>query len=212
MVEKTNLYDELEALSSTKLGDRRKLARFLEHSEDTVRLFALEKLAEKNDALLTQALSRSFGDSYAVVRMEALEWLMEYGIGPFEKEVVAALSDKNLHVRARAASLLGRLLDPRMRELVRSFAKHARAQAKIAAEAALYESEGTASRLDAVIRHLKAKDYRVRCFAANTLSDLANDSNRQYIVAALENALQHETTVAAGSTMKNVLAFVKDSR
>jgi hypothetical protein len=58
---------------------------------------------------------------------------------------------------------------------------------------------------------LKSKSYRVRCAVVNTLTEIADESNRIIIIEHFEQALEREETVAVRSALESALSELEEA-
>ncbi len=157
-------------------------------------------------------LIRRLADRDELVRVEVIEALGVIGDPRTLRALRRSVHDRSPLVRSylgpAMAAVGGRGEASRMERLA---AREKSAIARVGYYAALHEV-GRDDAVTKLVALLRERDYRVRCAAANTLGGLANRRNSSDISRALREALQHESTVAAASSLRASLRAITRRR
>ncbi|GIV17877.1 MAG: hypothetical protein KatS3mg022_3312 [Armatimonadota bacterium] len=182
-------------------------------SEDAVdRCDAVEALGQYPRPSVLRALHHVLlFDPSDLVRCTAAEQIGYAGNPSSLPFLLAALADTSWLVRGWAASAIGdigmaqyRTLNiKRILEEVLCYENHAFVLLNVTY--ALYQL-GEKQYLPRIIAFLSHRSYRVRCAAANILSEIIEDDNKWVIYTALRDALAKEKTVAAQDAFRKALS------
>lgn len=129
--------------------------------------------------------------------------------------LLAALADASWLVRGWAASAIGDIEVMQYRTLnikhilegMLRYENHAFVILNVSY--ALYRF-GEERYLPRIVAFLSHRSYRVRCAAANILSEVIGDDNKQVICSALRDALAKEKTVAAQDALRRALQLCEE--
>jgi HEAT repeat protein len=173
-------------------------ARYTKDRNQFVRSAALDVLKKSGGKAYSALAIDRLRDRAPGVRVCAIECLVEWRAGESIPDISSHISDRSPLVRAYAYWALGRLgarsLIGRLRER-RALEKHGGAKAGLLeALVALGADDGAFEELTTLLKH---DDYRVRCFAAESLLGVARGSRRRPVVTSLRDGLARERTVAA---------------
>lgn len=158
-----------------------------------------------------QALIRALRDRSDLVRVEAAESLGLIRDRRALRALWRALKDQSGLVRGYVASAIGDIGSEKdLTRLRRALATERSPMAKVG----FYEALHKLGRRDAIpqlIELTRARDYRVRCAAANTLGRLASRRQEAETVSrALRAAIREEPTVAARSSFRSSLRLLRE--
>lgn len=169
-----------------------------------VRLRAVESLgALLSGGRCPRALIRSLRDPNELVRIEAAESLGAVGDRKALPSLWKALDDRSPLVRSYIAGAIGSVGGERD---VARLEERLRRERSDTARLGFYQALHMLGRrgvLKDLLELLRSDDYRVRCAAANILSNVAADrADTPLVMSALRKALRSESTVAAKSSFR----------
>jgi hypothetical protein len=158
-----------------------------------------------------RALIRALRDRSELVRVQAAESLGLIGDQAALRSLWMALKDRSGLVRGYVATTIGDLgTDKDMVRLRRALILERSPRAKVGYYEALHKL-GSRDAIAQLIELTRARDYRVRCAAANTLGRLASRRREAETVSrALRAAMREESTVAARSSFRSSLRLVRE--
>ncbi|WP_193368239.1 HEAT repeat domain-containing protein [Pelagibius marinus] len=193
-------------LDPRKDADYQKLAALVRDEEAEIRYEAIERIGANRSRETTDLLLEALDDPDELVRAQCLDELSYRNdlstddagrIRPF-------LDDESELVRRSAAWALAAARDSSVIPLLKD-----RLTQVSTAEQGSYcfalTILGEAAYLDRAITLLQADCYQTRCSVANGFADVIDDTNREPIVAALEQAWQTETSRAVWTTIERVM-------
>ena len=156
------------------------------------------------------ALIHALRDRSDLVRVEAAESLGLIGDRGARHALWRALKDQSGLVRSYVASAIGDVGSKKdLARLQRALARERSPIAKVGFYEALHRLGGH-DVIPGLTELTRAKDYRVRCAAANTLGRLASRrSEAEAISRALRAAIRQEATVAARSSFRSSLRLLR---
>ena len=167
------------------------------------------RCAKKAVPKLVELLSRS-RDS--LVRTSVVESLGEIGGGRAFSALAEALNDRSWMVRGYAAQALAETGGQRaVPALLRRRDVEKSSWVKLLLYAALYRL-GESNYLPSILGMFRSRRYHVRCATANILAEIVDEKNGDQILATLRTALRKESTVAARSSIRNALRYVRRVR
>lgn len=207
--------EKIELISHISESAISELIFFFESTESEIRFRALEKLSDLfyNEDLPNYILSKihlALEDDDELVRCEALEIFERHTSNIKYEDVLPLLSDDSSIVRSQAAIVLSKTGDQRaIAELNERLVKSGDLE-KVSIYYSLYRL-GNADTLNSILSLLESDDYLARCASANLLPDCATTFNYRKIISKLELAYKNERTVAALSSIKNSLEFLKNN-
>jgi hypothetical protein len=176
-----------------------------------VRVAALETISECSIEF-EGVVRRAMRDRNEIVRINAMEIVAEMTLIGLKDEVVRHFTtDRSPLVRSYAAIALGDMFmaNPRkiLEQRIRDSNEHVRASIYYA-----LVKLGSQKYLKHFLNGLNSPTYQVRCFTANLLTSLVDNSDKTLIVRFLREALEREKTVAARSSIKDALSQIAPKR
>lgn len=175
-----------------------------------VRIAALECLAQRGTRRHLPAVIRALRDADALVRLEAVECVVTLRGHKAWKELLPRLNDRDGLVRAYAAWALGNL---RARSAIGVIEKRLKSERSRLARVGLLEALAVMTRkaawVDELVKRLGSADYRVRCFAANSLVGVAAAGRPEAALQALERALEAESLPSVRAVLRENLRAVR---
>ncbi|RPJ53886.1 MAG: HEAT repeat domain-containing protein [Methanobacteriota archaeon] len=179
------------------------LLKLLRDSDDGMRVIAIVSLGRLGDQKATGPLIAMLRDKNRSIREAAAESLQRIGT-PAVESLCQALNDENVHVRANAIVVLGKIGDRRATEsLCRTLAAD-RELARYAAEA-LGDLRDTAA-LEPLIQALKQCEGAARAKAAEALGKMGSRRAVESLILALD------TDIEAGAAAAEALGRIGDPR
>ncbi|OQM46216.1 hypothetical protein B6A27_07290 [Anoxybacillus sp. UARK-01] len=189
----------------TKKDIKNKLIQLTDHSNNEVRMYAIEQLGFFSGDEVGEVIVPKLTDPNLLVRVTAAEvlGLIEY------KEAIPylcrSLDDKHELVRAYTAEVLGKLGDKGIISLLKEkLNRERRNRARLGFYLGLYHLDEI-EYLNDIIKMLNCKSYRVRCAVANSLVEIADMNNFTKIKECLRKALSKEKTTAVQSSLYGAL-------
>ena len=192
-------------LGPKKASDYRKLVNLVRDHDAEVRLRAVERIGFNGSRETTDLLLAALDDPDELVRVQGLEELS------YRKDLTDAdaerirpcLDDESKLVRRYAATALAAARDLSAIPLLKERLDRAATAEQSSYCFALVEL-GEREYLDTALGLLEAECYQTRCSVANRIVDFVDDSNREWIVAALRKAWQTEASRAVRTTIERV--------
>jgi HEAT repeat protein len=186
-------------------------ARYLRARDKYQRLAAVAALKNKGGRTHLEVVQRALRDRYDMVRVEAIECIVEWECRAGASAIAPLLSDRSRFVRAYAAWALGRL---RARQFVRPLVDRLSRERRDIAIAGVLEAlhllTGNTSYAEALARILsRSDDHQARAFAANSLVGIVTPRTKAFVERALVEARRHEKTRAMKDLMSHNLALVR---
>jgi len=176
-----------------------------------VRIAALETLSECAIEI-EGVVGRAMRDRNELVRITAMEIAAEMILIGLKDEVVRHLeTDRSPLVRAYAAIALGEMKTANLRDILEPRLRDRNEHVRAGIYYGLAKA-GVHKYLKPFLNGLKSANYRTRCFTANLLTSLAQNSDRALIVRLLKEALEREDTVAARSSIESALGELTPRR
>jgi len=202
---------ELETLATETHSDN--LARILELTNDVneeVRMRAFELLIDyESNTICRIQVRKGLHDVDELVRATCAEILGDWkDQESLETLVTMALKDRSHIVSMYAIVAIGdlgnRTIIPRLKHLVTQVNR----RKSFFFYYALYRLDGSLIYLQKFLNGLQNEDYHLRCAVANLCIEIVNDSNQDFLLIAVQEALKKEKTVAARSSMQTFLAKI----
>jgi HEAT repeat protein len=171
-----------------------------------VRMEALEALSDCAFEFDLEALVRkAIRDRDELVRVTAIEIAGEHGLKSMQDEIVRRLkSDRSGLVRSKAAVALGEMHALKARKILEDRLGRAGDEERPGFYYALVKL-GARKYLDALMQGLTHDFYRIRCATASLIPGLVEKTDKRLLIRRLKEALEHEETVAARSSLKSAL-------
>ena len=174
-----------------------------------VRMRAVEGLGNLEAKIAVPKLQQLLlEDSDELVQIAAAEALGKVGARAAVPGLKMALGHRRTLIRMSAAVALGEIGEPSVISYLQSCLDSER---RTIVKIGIYEALFRLGRVDAIhhiVKALKNNGYRVRCAAANTIAQLSDDENREYLISQLQIAHKKEPTAAAASSIKNSLEAI----
>jgi HEAT repeat protein len=193
----------------TEWGGKRAVAALMEALNDSnweVRKEAAKSLGTLGAVKAVGALVETLKDRDELVRVFAAESLGMIGKSEAVPALIGALADSSWLVRGWAATALGDIGDNRaLTHLEQALIREKSNFVRLNLWAALFKM-GRKETLPLILKLLKSKSYRVRCAVVNTLTEIADESNRIIIIEHFKQALKREETVAVRSSLESALS------
>lgn len=174
-----------------------------------VRMRAAEKLGELRSKRAITPLANLSKDTDELVRIHVAESLGYIKSRKSIPVLLEMLNDKAELVRGYAAEALGWIGD---KSVVLTLEKMLKREKRNATRVRIYIALyllGQRQVLKLILECLKIRNYRVRCTAAYFLCEIANKSNSEEILCALQKAWRTEATIAAKSAMAHSMREIK---
>ncbi|MDR1101578.1 MAG: HEAT repeat domain-containing protein [Clostridiales bacterium] len=207
---------ELEKQKELSLEDVALLGEMANADSGEVRSITAGILARSESALARATLVKLSHDGDALVRVNACDSLSNFT----DDEIVGLLKQKvakdtNALVRSYALIALSDIL-PRMDDekevqlrFFEGMLKKARnVRDKITCYKALYRL-GKTEFLNKILEEVSGVRYQNRCFAINTLLEIANSENQVLMLKCLKEQRKKEKTVAVQSTIDRAVSELK---
>jgi HEAT repeat protein len=182
----------LNGMSSSRYYDVR--MEVLEALSDCASEFDLESLVRKG-----------IRDRDELVRVTAIEIAGDHGLKSMQDEIIRRLkSDRSGLVRSKAAIALGEMHALEARKILEDRLGRAGDEERLGFYYALVKL-GARKHLDALLQGLTHDFYRIRCATASLIPGLVEKTDKRLLIRRLREALEHEETVAARSSLESAL-------
>lgn len=197
----------IEALGELPMDESIKsiLIKLTDDLDEEIRYHALESLRGYTGEDVFKAVVRHLKDDHELVRISAVEAIVDLGDTRGVEYLVKALADEEEIIRSYAAEGLGIIGTEASKPMLEKYLSYETSSlAKRGFFVGLYLL-GEKKYLKSILDLLKDPDYRVRCAVANTVVDLINQENEYIVKQSLQSALQNEQTNAARSSIQGAL-------
>ena len=171
-----------------------------------VRIEALEALSDCAFELdLESVVRKAIHNRDELVRVTAIEVAGNHALKSMQAEIVGRLkSDRSWLVRSTAAVALGDMSAKETRNILEDRVRLAGEEERVGLYYALVKL-GVRKDLIPFLQGLRHNFYRIRCATANLIPGLVDKGNKRTLLRRLREALDHEETVAAQSSLKSTL-------
>jgi HEAT repeat protein len=187
------------------------LVRMTSKRSYEVRMDALEALGDSQFNLEPQ-VRKAIADRDELVRTTGAEIAGERRLTALTDDLVRRLkSDRSALVRSAAAVALGEMQAVETRNILKARISVSDDEERVGLYYALVRL-GVRRYFKLFLNGLRHDFYRIRCATANLLPDLINENNRSMALRFLKDALVHERTVAARSSLDDALKEIGPRR
>lgn len=203
----------IASLDPNQASDYRELVDLVSDEDAEVRCNAIERIGYNRSRETTDLLLAALDDSDELVIVQCLEELgYRRDLSAADARVIRPYLDHESElVRRYAASALAAARDLSVASLLKE-----RLTSVSTAEQSSYcfalAALGERDYLERALGLLDADCYHTRCSVANQVLRFVDDSNREWIVAALGRTLEKETARAVSSTIERTLKEISESR
>ncbi|QUI21238.1 HEAT repeat domain-containing protein [Vallitalea pronyensis] len=197
----------VEALASYDafVEARNILLNLTKNADSEIRYYAIEALGHFGGHDIEQIIIKRLRDSDELVRIVAIQTLGDIQALEAIDYLKETIIDRSELVRGIGAEILGKLGDE---GLIPVLEKGLHMEKKDTAIMGFYIGLYWLQQkkyLDSILNMLKNNSYRIRCAAANSLLELADNQNAEKIMLHLREALLIEETNAVRSSILNIL-------
>jgi HEAT repeat protein len=171
-----------------------------------VRIEALEALSDRGFELnLESVVRKAIHDRNELVRVTAIEIAGDHALKSIQPEIIGRLkSDRGWLVRSAAAVALGDMSAVEARKILEDRIALAGEEERVGYYYALVKL-GVQKYLPAFLQGLGHNFYRIRCATANLMPGMVDKTKKRLLICRLREALDHEETVAARSSLESAL-------
>jgi HEAT repeat protein len=182
------------------------LSTMLSSPQYDVRIEALEALSDcRFDLDIESIMRKAIHDRNELVRVTAIEIAGDHKLKSIQDEITGRLtSDRSWLVRSAAAVALGDMSVLGARKILEDRIGLAGEEERVGLYYALVKL-GVRRFLAPLLQGLGNDFYRIRCATANLMPRLVDKRNKRLFIRRLREALDHEETLAARSSLESTL-------